>query len=552
MLRRLASGAMCAVLLGGAAHAQYGTVLWSEDFEGVTLQDSTNERVGAAISENVATEPGTSPIAGVWSATGPAGWTVDNTVSTYDGAATVTPGVPGTGLADYGVDEWDGWGFASKEFWSAAAGDQDRSQFGTTSGASGTVAIADPDEYFDLGSQNDPVNGGYYSTAMTTPSFPVSGGLPHGVGFDSSWRDEAFDDSALGDTYVDLNNQAVEVIVTYNTGFSESFLKWNSDSADGDFKDDAADENFPGDGSGPAFVAPGDATSATLTFKLANGGNDWWWAVDNIEVNDLGGGQGRVFFEDFEGVTLGDSVNERLAAGANVTTPSTGVTNILGVDYPTQSVPNAYTHDFPAGWSTGNAGTPGAGGGDDAFGVLEWEQWSITDKDFWAEVGGSSRNQFDNASGAVAVADGDEWDDIGNPDADGVDELTTFMRSPAIDVSSEDTITFDFDSSWRPEDSQAASLVAYLDGVAQELFSWSSDSAAADYKPSAVNENLMFVIDTTGVLSVEFEFSYAGSDDWWWAVDNLQVRSGAIPEPSAGLLVLAAINGLGLVSRRKR
>lgn len=549
MLKRFASGALCAALLGGAANAQYGAVLWSEDFEGVMLGDSTNERVGTAVSENIATEPGTSPIPGVWSAAGPAGWTVDNTVSTYDGAATVTPGVAGTGLADYGVDEWDGWGFADKEFWSVAAGDQDRSQFGTTSGASGTVAIADPDEYFDLGSQNDAVNGGYYSTAMTTPSFTVTGGLPHGVGFDSSWRDEAFDDSALDDTYVDLNNQAVEVIVTYDTGATESFLKWNSDSSDVNFKDDAPDENFPADGSGPAFVAPVDATSATLTFKLANGANDWWWAVDNIEVTDLGTNT-QVFFEDFEGVALGDSVNERLAAGSSVTSSSTGVTTILGVDYPTQPVENAYTHTFPAGWTTDNAGTPGAGGGDDAYGVLEWEQWSITDKDFWAEVGGSSRNEFDNASGAVAVADGDEWDDLGDPDSSG--ELTTWMRSPSIDVSAEDAITFDFDSSWRPEDAQAAALVAYLDGTPVELFTWSSDSSSPNYKPDAVNENLMFVVDTTGVSSIEFEFSYVGTNDWWWAVDNLQVRSGAIPEPSAGLLVLAAVNGVGLVSRRNR
>ncbi|TWT33810.1 hypothetical protein KOR34_36440 [Posidoniimonas corsicana] len=548
MLRIVAGGLLGGLLLAGSAGAQYGKVLFFEDFEGVTLGESTNERIGTSISENVATEPGTSSIPGVWSSVGPAGWTRDNAVSTYLGAPTVTTGVAGTGLADYGVDEWDGWNFANLDFWSTAAGDQDRSMFGATSNASGTVAVADPDEYFDLGSQNDAVNGGYYSTALTTASFPVSAGAVHGVGFDSSWRPEAFDDAALGDTYVNLNNQAVEVFVTYDNGVTGPVIDWNSDSASGGFKADAPDENLPADGSGPAFVAPAGVTSATLTFKLANGANDWWWAIDNVEVNDLTGGQGQVLFEDFEGVALGDSVNERLAPGANVTTESTGVTSILGVDYATQGVENAYSHSFPAGWSTDNTGTPGAGGGDDAYGVLEWEQWSVTDKDFWAEVGGSTRSEFTKASGAVAVADGDEWDDIGDPGDSG--DLTTVMRTPAIDVSGETFISLDFDSSWRPEDNQEVALTAYLDGTPLELLRWVSDSSSDDYHASAVNEDVLLVVDTTGYSSVEFEFSYIGNDDWWWAIDNVQVRSGVIPEPASAALIVAALTAAGVFTRR--
>lgn len=545
---------LLAIVAGCSATTGFAQVLFYEDFENAVLGDSVNERIGTAISENVATEPGTSPIPGVWSSTPPTGWTVDKAVDTYNGAPTVTVGIPGVGLADYGVDEWEGWNFARLDFWSTAAGDQDRSQFGTTSGAAGTVAIADPDEYFDLGSQNDAVNGGYYSTALVTPSFAVTSGQLHALGFDSSWRPEAFDDAALGDTYVDLNNQAVEIIATFDDGTSTTVTKWDSDDTTTDpaFKADEQDRHYEAADGTLLFEVPAGATTATLSFKIANAGNDWWWAIDNVEVIDEGGSQ--KLFEDFEGIALGDSVNERLAAGAGLEAPSNGTTNILGTEYPTTSRPEVFTHTFPAGWSTDNTGTPGAGGGDDSFGVLEWEQWSIADKDFWAEVGGSTRSGFNKATGNVAVADGDEWDDLGDPGDNG--DLTTLMKTAPIDVSGEGVVTVDFVSSWRPEDFQAAQLTAYLDGNPTEIFSWVSDSSDPNYHGSNVDEAIGFLLDTTGASTLELEFGYMGNDDWWWAIDNVRVQSGAIsslvPEPSSFVLGALMLCGLGIAARRSR
>lgn len=555
--------ALCASLgvVGNAnAGGGSGTVLFSENFDSLlpTLGGSVNERVGTDIATLPASDPDSTPIPGVWSATAP-GWTVDNDLSTYDGNPTTTgAGVPGQGLPLYGVDEWEGWAFANKDFWSAVD-DQRRSEFGTASGASGTVAIADPDEYFDIndpaidddGGPDDATNGGYYSSSLTSASFSVSGGDVYGLGFDSSWRDEAFDDSAPGGL-TNANNQSVEIIASFDVGGQVQVTKWNSDSADSFFKDDNPDEAFAADGSNLIFEAPAGATSATLSFNLANGGNDWWWAVDNIEVNDLTGTAGTVFSEDFEGVTLGDSVNERLAAGAKVTAEETAVTTIVGTDYPTASRPDSFTHTPPANWSVDNTGTPGAG--NDGVGVFEYEQWTFATPEFWQFTDGQGRQDFANGTGVFAIADGDEWDDLNDPGGSG--DLTTLMETPEISLASVaagEMLELTFDSSWRAEDSQTAVVTAVLDGVPTEILRWESDSASAFYHDDNTNEQVAILFDPDGASTLELQFSYLGNDDWWWAIDNVQVATSAVPEPSSIALAALALFGIcGGKSRLKK
>ncbi len=554
MKRHLWTWGLASLLLGTLQPHALGVVLFEETFDSLlpTLGGSVNERVGTAIVTRVASDPDSAPLAGVWSATA-TGWNVDNNLSTYDGAPTLTPGVPGVGVADYGVDEWQGWTFARKDFWTVAAGDQRRSEFGTVSGASGTVAVADPDEYFDLGDPDNPTHGGYYSSALQSSSFPVVAGGFYGVGFDSSWRDEAFDDSTP--TLVNVNNQAVEVIASFNVGGSVQIVKWNSDSAPGnlDFKNDTPDENFASDGSGYFFEAPVGATSASLTFRIANAGNDWWWAVDNIKVDDASGGAGTVFFEDFEAsVTLGDSVNERLGPGAKVTAAPGSTTSILGVDYPTASRPNSYSHAPPAQWSVDSTGTPNLG--DDNDGALEWEQWSFVTPEFFQFSGGSGRNEFTKGTGVFAVADGDNWDDLASPGSDG--DLLTLLSTPEISlagIAAGELLQIAFDSSWRPEDNQVAVLTAMLDGSPIELLRWESDSASANFHARNTNESIALLLDPAGAATLKLTFDYAGNNDWWWAIDNLSVSSVApVPEPSTLLLLGAALAAGGLLRRNRK
>ena len=110
--------------------------------------------------------------------------------------------------------------------------------------------------------------------------------------------------------------------------------------------------------------------------------------------------------EDFDGVTLGPTVWEPDGQGTEVLTLAT--------------LPNAYTHTPPAGWTNDQSGVPGLA--DPSVGVPEWEGWSFANKDWWATVAGDqNRTQFTNGSGTVAVLDADEWDDFGNPEGLGAD-----------------------------------------------------------------------------------------------------------------------------------
>ncbi|QDU89527.1 hypothetical protein Pla175_29190 [Pirellulimonas nuda] len=554
MKRHLWTYSAAAVLMGALQPHALGVVLFEENFDGLlpTLGGSVNERVGTALVTRVASDPDSTPLSGVWSASA-AGWTVDNGLNEYDGVPTLTPGVAGLGVDDYGVDEWQGWSFPRKDFWVAAAGDQRRSEFGALSGASGTIAVVDPDEYYDLGDPDNAVNGGYYSSALRSSTFPVVAGGFYGLGFDSSWRDEAFDDATP--TLTDQNNQAVEVIASFDVGGSVQVVKWNSDSTAGNpfFKDDAPDEPFLSDGSNYFFEAPAGASSASLSFRIANAGNDWWWAVDNIQVDDLSGGAGTVFAEDFESsVTLGDSVNERLGAGAKVTSAPGSVSTVLGVDYPTSSRPESFTHTPPAQWNVDNAGTPGVG--DDNLGALEWEQWSFVTPEFFQFAGGSGREEFAKGTGVFAVADGDNWDDLASPGQNG--DLLTLLKTPLISLAGladGELVKVAFDSSWRPEDDQVAVLTALLDGAAVELLRWESGSASPFFHARNTNESVAIFFDPAGASELQLTFDYAGNNDWWWAIDNVSVTSSAtVPEPSTAMLFGAVIAAGGLLRRKRK
>lgn len=559
---------------GISANAQLTSVVFSENFDSLagSLGDSANERQGFPIVTEVATDTDSAPIANAFSATGPAGWVVDNNLGSYQGSPTLgNAGVPGQGVADYGVDEWQGWNFANKDFWAEAAGDQDRTLF---TNAAGTIAVVDPDEYFDLsplddstGGPSNPTHGGFYNSGLSTPTINTPAGSIYQLSFDSSWRDESLDDGHPnndgtlldGDnnpipdsdnnpatSFVDLNNQAVEVIAVFDNGVRQTRTAWDSigpanpgDPIPAGFKDDTPNERIDLN-----FGVPAGATSVKFEFNIANAGNDWWWAIDNLEVKDLSNAGAQVWAEDFESVTLGDSVNERRSLVPDKVTAAND-------DTETFARPNSFTKDAPAGWNVDNGSTPGLG--DDNVGVYEWEGWSFATKDFWTFADGSGRGDFDNATGVFAIADGDEWDDLGDPDSLG--DLDTLLETPIIDIpamADGETLAIKFDSSWRDEDDQTAILTVSLDGGSPtEILRWESQpmldpnntpTDPSDDVPNPffhddnTNESVFLMVDTAGASTAEFAFQYVGTNDWWWAVDNIQV--GVVPEPSTGLLLV--------------
>ncbi|MGD9635371.1 MAG: PEP-CTERM sorting domain-containing protein, partial [Pirellulales bacterium] len=213
----------------------------------------------------------------------------------------------------------------------------------------------------------------------------------------------------------------------------------------------------------------------------------------------------------------------------------------------------AWTDIPPAGWTVDNSGVSTAN--DPDSGVLEFEGWRFVDKDWWVTTSGDqARSRFANGRGIVAVADPDEWDDFpavaGVPSPDDVGPFDAKMKTPAISltgVGANEAKLF-LHSSWRDEDTQKASLQAiYNNGTTIDVFQWDSRPTISNgmggtmpnpnFKDDAVNESLTLnLMNPAGATSVQLEFRvFDATNDWWWAIDNLQVFTGAAPAADAVL-----------------
>lgn len=224
-----------------------------------------------------------------------------------------------------------------------------------------------------------------------------------------------------------------------------------------------------------------------------------------------------IFYEDFEGAVLEDSVDE---STGDVTSPYA----------------NFWTDTPPAGWSIDDSGVPFLGDPDE--GVEEWEGWAFTDLLLWNEACGDGRGGFaDLASGTVAVADGDEWDDKGNPESGG--PMVTLLKTPAVNVSADagGSVTLNFDSSWRQESPQIIWIEASFDGGAPVRFvewTWDDSQPAVgaggsgsqigfkDDHPNGESQSISISVPG-GASTMELTFGYSGVNDWWWAIDNVEI-----------------------------
>jgi len=214
-----------------------GNVVFAEDFEGLPL--------GPNVDEGVAGDA-------VWTKTAPEGWVIDDT------------GMPGVGdpNAD-GVTEWAGWSFANKDWWVETAGNQDRILF--TLGT-GTVAIADCDEWDDKDHAE-----GWFDSFLSTPIIDLTNVEADvlELRFASSWRPE-FDD----DYHMTAN-----VKVSFDGAEPIEVLLWESDESSPNYKPYATNEAVT-----IGIQKPEGATNMVVTFGLFDAGNDWWWAIDNVEI----------------------------------------------------------------------------------------------------------------------------------------------------------------------------------------------------------------------------------------------------------------------------
>jgi hypothetical protein len=311
-LRRRGRAALLGVVVlaasaGHSSRATAGVTLFQETFDGLTLGPNVDEAVANAHA---------------WTDVPPAGWTVNDS------------GMPFVNDATRGVKEWEGWSFADKDWWVSAAGDQNRSQF--TLGH-GTVAVADPDEWDDKG---NPVNGspfaGYYNALFTAPNISLAGAAPGAarLKFASSWLPECCDDGPN-----DTNNQTATIRVSFNDGAYTQLMRWESNQGSAFYKDDAPNETVTLNLNNPAGAA-----NVKLEFGLTNAGNDWWWAVDNVElftptileVNAATGAMALVGATQLTGYEITSSAGSLAAAGwqaGNLDSQNVGPTTALTADF---------------------------------------------------------------------------------------------------------------------------------------------------------------------------------------------------------------------------
>lgn len=425
--------------------------------------------LGPSVDEGVAAND-------VWTKTAPAGWSIDDT------------GVPGVGTDQDGVTEWAGWSFAKRTWWAETGGDQQRTGFlkGT-----GTSAIADSDEWDDVAHA-----AGNMATYLKTKAISLDGVKPGSliVQFDSSWRPE--------------DPQKATVTATFDGGTPVEILRFESPTTSPFFHPDSVNETVA-----LAVNNPAGARSVVLTFGYFDTRNNWWWAFDNLLVL---GDKAALFREDFEGLALGPNVEE-------------GVTTGTGAGAP---LPNVWTKTAPAGWSIDDTGVPGIGTPND--GVVEWAGWSFAKREWWAATAGDQqRTGFLKGTGTVAIADSDEWDDLPNPDAsaDVTQNYRTFLSTKSIDITGQaaGTLYLQFDSSWRDEEPQKANVTVSYDGGAKtEVLRWESAPTSPFFHDDNVNETVKVALSNpTGAKSMVVTFGYFDSyNNWWWAIDNIEVSTG--------------------------
>ena len=231
------------------------TVLFEEDFEGVPLESSIKERVKDKK---------------VWSGAPPDGWEITN-----------------ENPDDLGMPEWRTWAIVDLEWWTATAEDQRRSEFTGVHNdgkGKGKGAVSDPDEWDDWELNGDPDALSRWNGHLITPSIKIKGAAAESLilKLDSSWRPE--------------DTQNGEITVSFDGGKEERILFFKSVGIDAGahtlvtiptlkLKEEKINDGEQINETLEIPINnPAGAAEMIISFGVIDAQNDWWWAIDNINL----------------------------------------------------------------------------------------------------------------------------------------------------------------------------------------------------------------------------------------------------------------------------
>lgn len=231
------------------------TVLFEEDFEDVPLDSSINEQIKDKK---------------VWSNIPPEGWEITN-----------------ENPKDLGMPEWRTWAIVDFEWWTATAEDQRRSEFTgkhNDGKGEGKGAVSDPDEWDDWELNGDPDALSRWNGHLITPPIKIKGAAAESLvlTLDSSWRPE--------------DTQNGEITVSFDGGKEERILFFKSVGIDAGAhtlvtiptlkkkEEKINDGEQINETLEIPIDNPGGVTEMVISFGVIDAQNDWWWAIDNIQL----------------------------------------------------------------------------------------------------------------------------------------------------------------------------------------------------------------------------------------------------------------------------
>lgn len=456
---------------------------------------------------------------------------------------------------------YNGWVAMDADSWAAQQGNQgstaaptgrSRMKFGV---ADNTLMVADPDAWDDFPPAGKPSNG-YNSYFRRT--FDITGRDLNTLSISFDW-DFVTEDSQIGVVEISFDGGS-----TYSILEAVASNAWVGDATWGPYafaNNDVTFSTNPGtdtvNATQKVFVAgtdfpvpPGGTTSVTVRFGCIESGNDWWFAVDNVQVAD---GGGVIELEDFEGLTL-----LSFPAGG------VGVPPGDGTDY-SQSIAN-WTIDNAGFWdpllkmyTVSNEGA--------------FNGWSAIDSQSWSNQQGNQLRVeffpnpaiFPPGRNTILVADSDAHDDFDvelpddHPDKNKKEFNSFISRTYNVANFNNTTIRVELDWESRIEVAQRGLVQASFDcgQTWSTLLDVDSDDPA---KLAALvaggflyfDENANTVANDNDILSTfvgpqSWQFTNAAGaqpakngstmilrigcidaqNNWWFAVDNIKVEGTA-------------------------